>query len=156
MSEILGTLFKYLMAILAVGAVVTVGYNVQQENKVSAAIADYSSLAPKIQKLYAGQGNYTGISFATVQAAGLISADWAAGVSQWGTAVTISTGTTTSQFVINLAAGVPVSACIELYSSIPAQQYYLNNVWTAGPLTVSQITTGCSGSLSNVTGLMFQ
>lgn len=54
MSEILGTLFKYLLALLAITAVVAILYEALSSNKVSTAAAQITTLQANINQLYAG------------------------------------------------------------------------------------------------------
>lgn len=54
MSEILGTLFKYLLALLAITAVVAVLYEALGSNNVSTAVSEITTLQANVSQLYSG------------------------------------------------------------------------------------------------------
>ena len=54
MSEVLGTLFKYLLAVLAIGAVVLIFYEAFGSNKVGTEASNISTLDAKSAQLYSG------------------------------------------------------------------------------------------------------
>lgn len=62
MSEILGTLFKYLAMLLGVTAVVAVLYQVFSTNKTSTAMSEMQLLQSKVQSQYIGQPTFTSIT----------------------------------------------------------------------------------------------
>jgi len=66
MSEILGTLFKYLVAILGVAAVVLILNKTFGANKVQNTIAQVTQTTANIQALYNAQNNFTSLNNAVV------------------------------------------------------------------------------------------
>lgn len=126
MSEILGTLFKYLVSLLGVAAVVLVLYQVFGANKTQNAIADITLLQTNTQGLYNGQNSFNGatpLSNAVAIAGKLAPSDMipgAAGVlsNPWGGTVTIAPNANPALFDITENTLVPADACAKMAVSV--------------------------------------
>ena len=138
MSETLGALLKYLVAILAVVAMVAVAYAIQKSSKETDASADLARLVYKIQTMYGGQVGSSTISLAELQQAGFMPEGWAAGTTQWGGSVTVAAEP--GGFMIELKA-VPDSACEKLLLTAPPG--------IASAPNPSQADALCAGNLAN-------
>lgn len=60
MSEVLGALFKYLLAIIGIAAVVVVLYEALGNNKTSTAVSDITQMQSNIAALYSGTNGTSG------------------------------------------------------------------------------------------------
>jgi hypothetical protein len=122
MSEILGTLFKYLFAIVGVGAILAVLSSVVANHKTGTAAAQIDQLVANTQQLYAGQNDFTSLTSAVLIDAGAVPSGMAtfnySPVSPWGSAVTFSVHNgDASSFDVSLT-GVPSDSCAKLAGAI--------------------------------------
>ena len=122
MSEILGTLFKYLVALLGVGAVVLILYQVFGTNKTQNAISDLTQLQSNSQALYNGQNTFTTLTNTVAVSGKLATTSMIAGAAAlqnpWGGAVTVNVnGGNAAQFDVTEAA-VPQEACAKMVSGL--------------------------------------
>lgn len=135
MSEILGVLFKYLLALLAITAVVVVLYEALGSDKTSTAVSDVTTLQANVNQLYAGTNSSSltagQVLTNTLAAAGTAPSDMISGagssatlIDPWGGAVTVTaspptTGATPTpaQAIITLAS-VPNSACAKIVGTL--------------------------------------
>jgi hypothetical protein len=120
MSEILGSLFKYMMAALAISAVVAVLYNVLFNDKVSKAVTDTTLLQTNIQAAYNGQANFTSLTTARAASGALAPSEMITGstlVNPWGGAVTVNVNAGNASRFDVTHAGVPADACPKLATS---------------------------------------
>lgn len=123
MSEIMGTLFKYLLSLLGVGAVVLILYQTFGSNKIQNAIADVTQLSSNAQSLYNGQATFTTLTNTTAIAGKLAPSGMIPGgagllSNPWGGAVTIAVNaTSSSQFDIT-EPGVPIDACSKMIAGL--------------------------------------
>lgn len=118
MSEILGTLFKYLVSLLGVAAVVLVLYQVFGSNKTQNAISDITLLQTNTQVLYSAQSSFATLTNAVAINAKLAPSNMISGATltnPWGGLITI-TGNAT-QFIINSTL-VPADACAKMAISL--------------------------------------
>jgi len=117
MSEILGALFKYLVALLGASAVVAVFYLTLAQNKVQNAISDLVQLQVNIETLFSGQADYASLATSTAVRAKLAPPSMISGttlITPWGGNVTVAVdGTTTTLYTISVA-GVPQEACAKI------------------------------------------
>lgn len=170
MSEILGTLFKYLLALLAITAVVVVLYEALGSNKTSNAVSDITTLQANINQLYAGTNAQSLTAnqdiTAALASAGTAPSDMISGsgssaklIDPWGGAVTVTasppSGTTSAQAVITLAS-VPNSACAKIVGTLFASMVSvaINGNTTAAtnaPAAIAQCGTQPAGSTSSTT-----
>lgn len=122
MSEILGALFKYLLAIIGIAAVVVVLYEALGSNKTSTAVSNITQIQSNIAQLYAGSSGTTD-TLSTAGAligAGVIPASMVSGqniVDPWGQTDTVGTPVEPVAAQISLPA-VPNSACAKLVMAI--------------------------------------
>lgn len=123
MSEILGTLFKYLVSLLGIGAVVFVLYQVFGNNKTQTAITDITYVSTATQALYNGQPTFTTLTNTVAINGKLATPTMISGntlVNPWGGATTIKVNANNaSRFDIDTAA-VPSEACAKMMTAIPS------------------------------------
>lgn len=122
MSEILGTLFKYLVSLLGVAAVVLILYQVFGSNKTQNAISDITLLQTNTQALYNAQSTFTGITNTVAVSgklapAGMMNGTASTLLNPWGGATTIAVNGTATKFDIT-SVGVPQEACAKMAVSI--------------------------------------
>lgn len=146
MSEILGTLFKYLMALLAVAAVVYILYEVLGSNKVSSTVADITQISSGIQSLYAGQANYSSLNSSVAYGAKIFPNDLSptssGGTDVWGGTVTVNGSNSNPRWFDVTLTEVPVSACMKIAASVGGYEA-LNG--QDSPLNPAQLQSACSG-----------
>lgn len=93
MSEILGTLFKYIAALLGVAVVAGIVYSVFAENKTASAISDTGILQANVTSLYNSQSNFTSLTTARAASGELAPRTMIVGAglqNPWGGAVTVA------------------------------------------------------------------
>lgn len=166
MSEILGTLFKYLLALLAITAVVAVLYEALSSNKISTAASQITTLQANINQLYAGtsSGPSSSLSAATLVQAGEVPTGMAtsntgssgSGTIQnsWGGSVTINQSTASTSDVDITYNQVPREACNKLAAALLPSMAQITigstTVTTSGatPTTdpVTAVATACANS----------
>ena len=164
MSEILGTLFKYLLALLAITAVVAVLYEALSSNKVSTAVTDLTTLQTNVSQLYAGSNTATLSSTATDITANLANSSSAPSsmvsngtlVNPWGGAVKVTvagaTSTVPPEGTIEFDS-VPNGACAKMVSSLwPSMTTVSINSTSATTVTAAIQACGASttGSSNNI------
>lgn len=161
MSEILGTLFKYLLALLAITAVVAILYEALSSNKVSTAAAQITTLQANINQLYAGtSAGPSGLSNTTLTQANEIPSGMpVSGTTinnSWGGAVTIQADSTLTGDADIIYTSVPQEACNKLsLALLPSMtQITINSAKAiaAGDQTaVSDVATACATSSNSIT-----
>lgn len=164
MSEILGTLFKYLLALLAITAVVGILYQALGSNKISTAASQLTTLQANINQLYAGTtsgpsglSNTTLISAAVVPPGMQTNATAGTITNSWGGTVAVQPdGTLTNDVDISFA-GVPQQACVKLATALlpsMAQITIGSTVVTAADTKTApttEIATACAAGASSNT-----
>lgn len=155
MSEILGTLFKYLLALLAIAAVVVVLYEALSSGKVSETVSDITTLRANITQLASASdgGSITPVQLIN---AGAVPANMVNGKNiydPWGGALNFipsEPGMVGIQLL-----NVPTKACIKLVMALaPAMQEIdissnpvsgSGGSISQGPVTLSldKVTTNC-------------
>lgn len=153
MSEILGTLFKYLAQIMGVAAVVGIGFLVFGNAKSSNAVSQVNQLAMNTQALYQGQN-----SFATITVAGAINGRLAPNEMINGNALrcpwtgctaTIAPNANPTMFDITLV-GVPADGCNKLGTSMPqAAQMSVNAAAVPIPADAGNVLAACNSAANN-------
>lgn len=149
MSEILGALFKYLVALLGVGAVVLVLYQVFGTNKTQNAISDLTQLQSNAQALYNAQNTFTTLTNTVAVSGKLATTSMIAGTTAlqnpWGGAVTINVNSSNSaQFDITEAA-VPQDACAKMVSGLSTVvALKVNTVSQTLPLDAGTAVVACN------------
>lgn len=158
MSEILGTLFKYLVSLLGVAAVVLILYQVFGSNKTQNAISDITQLQANSQALYNTQNNFTSLTNTIAVSGKLAPSGMISGtalVNPWGGAVTVNVNATNAaQFDIT-EAGVPVDACAKMISGLAtAVGLKVNGTAQTLPVDAGAAVTACNAA-SNTTIFTF-
>lgn len=123
MSEILGVLFKYLLALIAIVAVVAVLYEALGSSNASESVSEISQIQANVYQLYSATPDSTTQitqgSLAAVIAAGVLPTSMISGTTAndpWGNAVAVPTVTTPA--VLGLAfTSVPMSSCAKIVAS---------------------------------------
>jgi hypothetical protein len=151
-SEVLGTLFKYLLAVLAIGAVVLIFYEGFSSNKVGTEASNITSIQASAAQLYAGQSNTTSLSAKVLIAAGSAPNSMVSGttlVNPWGGAVTV-TGDATDDIIVS-DSGLSQTACAKLVTSVTNFTSVAINGGTAAtpPVDPSTVSTGCVAGTAN-------
>lgn len=152
MSEILGTLFKYLLGLLAIVAVVVVLYEALSSNKVSTAAADVTTLQSNISQLYGGQTNLASLSNTVVikaKSAPNSMVDGTNLLDPWAGAVTVQPDTNAGEFDIILA-GVPQDACNKLATAVSSYKTVtINGSADTSPADPGTVATQCTTGGNN-------
>lgn len=148
MSEILGAMFKYLVAIIGVAAVVGTVYIVFGSNRAQAALSDLSQLQSNTQALYSGQPSFASVTNAVAIAANLAPSSMISGaalVNPWSGAVTINVNAANASNFDITEAAVPADACAKLIVSTPtAVGLKVNGVAAALPVDAGVATVACN------------
>lgn len=164
MSEILGTLFKYLGALLGVAAVVFVFNKVFGANKVQNTISQVTQTTGNIQSLYNAQNNFTSLNNAVIIAGKLAPADMVSGanlVNPWNGTVTFAVDASNAARYTMTHNDVPNDACAKLAMGIAGSISVQINSGTihnsaTNPLDAGAATTACnSGTDSNTLAFVF-
>lgn len=149
MSEILGTLFKYLVSLLGVAAVVIILYQVFGSNKTQNAISDITLLQSNVQALYNGQNTFTSLTNTIAVSGKLAPAGMITGPSTlsnpWGGTVTITVnGGNPTQFDITEPT-VPAESCAKMIVGLgTAVALKVNAIVTALPVDAGGAVTACN------------
>lgn len=175
MSEILGTLFKYLLALLAITAVVAVLYEALGTNKVATAVSDLTGLQADIAQLYAGSGNTAGITGGSIAQAAAAPASMISGtgtnatlVDPWGLTIIVapvsitlplttapsgSSSDTTSNGVSVQLQSVPTGACNKLATALLPSMSGISIGNTLITSTTSDLVTAISNDCAGSTAV---
>lgn len=150
MSEILGVLFKYLVALLGVSAVVMVAYQVFGVNKTQTAISDLTTLQVSAQALYAGQSSFTTLTNTVAIAAKLAPSGMISGTAltnPWGGTVTLAVnGANSSRFDITETL-VPTEACAKMASNLTNMVILsINGANQTLPIDAGTAATACNAA----------
>lgn len=148
MSEILGTLFKYLVALLGVAAVVLILYQVFGSNKTQTAIADITLLQTNTQALYNAQSTFTTLTSAVAISGKIAPSNMISGatlVNPWGGTVLINVDAgNASQFEITEPA-VPADSCAKMIVGLStAVAVKVNGTAQTLPLDAGTAVTACN------------
>lgn len=162
MSEILGTLFKYLVSLLGVAAVVLVLYQVFGANKTQNAISELTLLQTNTQALYNGNGTFATLTNTVaingkLAPSGMIGG--AAGVllNPWGGSVTIAPNATNTRFDIT-EGSVPIDACAKMVAGLSSVVGLKVNGTAIATFPVDAgtgITACTTGAVAGLTTLIF-
>lgn len=138
MSEILGTLFKYLLALLAITAVVAVLYEALGSNNVSTAVSEITTLQANVSQLYSGStlpasGDITAtlISAKAVPASmGQASGSTGGLIGPWGSTITLAAvGNGNVALTMN---NVPQDGCNKLVPAVIGSMVSVSVTPTSG------------------------
>jgi type II secretory pathway pseudopilin PulG len=153
MSEMLGTIFKYVFGILATGAVLLGVYSLNSNNKVTNAITETAMIAQNAQQIYAGQNNFTSLTNTVLITAGAVpSGNYTAPATitnPWAGAVTVAVGANANTFNIT-HAGVPNADCSKLVTSITSYSTVsINGNAQTPPVDAATLTNLCTTVAGN-------
>lgn len=154
MSEVLGTLFKYLLAVLGIAAIVLIFYEALGSNKVGTEVSNITTLQANANQLYATNTSNTSLTDAVLIAAGDAPSSMVSGttlVNPWGGAVTI-TGQGTTTTIVD--AALPQSACSKEATTVSNYTSITINGGTAltSPADPGTVATECvAGSANSIT-----
>jgi len=159
MSEILGTLFKYLMVILGAVAVVALFYMTLGQDKTHKAISSITQLQANTQGLFSTHTSFTDLSSAVAITAGLAPPDMISGtalINPWGGAVTISVNPSVSSRFDITTTNIPDDACSKLASILGAAGSSATNLAVNGtgltlPVNVAAVVTACNATTNSIT-----
>lgn len=156
MSEILGTLLKYLVSLLGVAAVVVVLYNVFGSNKIQSAVTDLTLLQGNTQSLYAGQATFTTVTNTVAIAGGLapkgmlVTGSTTALQNPWGGTVTVAVNAGNAARFDMTETAVPADACAKLASSMStAVGLSINATAQTLPLDAGAAVAACNLGAAN-------
>lgn len=155
MSEILGTLFKYLVALLAVSAVMLILYQALGSSKASGAISDLAQTAANIQGMYAGQNNFTSLGTVisqnpkSVVASSMIAQDGSTLTNPWGGAVIIKPDANSAMFDIGIDQ-VPDKACISIANSLAYLNVTINGTTLNAPADAGAVAAACTATTNTM------
>ena len=156
MSEIMGTLFKYLMGLLGLAVVVGILYATLHKNKASSEVANLTQMSTNISTTYTGQATFTGLT--TAIAANLAPASMVSGatlVNAWGGAVTVSVDASNASEYDVIENTVPSDGCVDLVNK--ASNYVSLTLGgttysSTNPLNPGTATTACNANATaNIT-----
>lgn len=149
MSEILGTLFGKLVALLSIAAVVVILYQVFGANKTQNAISDLTQLQVNAQSLYNGQSTFTTLTNTVAITGKLAPAGMISGtalLNPWGGAVTVAVNAVATQFDITETL-VPSDACAKMIVGLGAVVgLKVNTVAQTLPLDAGTAVTACNAA----------
>lgn len=153
MSEILGAIFKAIVALLSLGAVVAIATTASNSNKNSNAVAEHSQLIFNIQASYPS-GAFTSLTNAVATAGdkgsrmapeGMISGTSL--VNAWGGAVTVNVNSGNAARFDVTTASVSSSGCQKLATNMgTALALSINGTAQTLPLDSGTATTACQNS----------
>lgn len=150
MSEILGALFKALMAIIGVAGVALVLYSVFGASKTGNAINDLTQLQSNAQSLYSTQSSFTTLTNAVAINGGLAPTRMISGgnlVNPWSGAVTVNVNAADATRFDVTQAGVPNDACGKLAANTPSVVgLKINGAPQALPIDAGTAVGVCTGA----------
>jgi hypothetical protein len=155
MSEILGTLFKYLVALLGVAAVVLILYSVFGANKTMTALSDVTQLETNAKALYTSQSTFTTLTPAVAISAKLAPSDMISGANlqnPWGGAVNIAVDAgNASEFDIT-ENSVPADACAKIIAGVNGMAVGVTTNGTAQtmPIDAGTAATACNNATNTL------
>jgi type II secretory pathway pseudopilin PulG len=120
MSEMLGTFFKYLFALLGVAAVLAVLSQVVSTNKDGTFVSQLTQAIGNIQQLYAGQSSYASVTTANLVSAQAFPSGMlndGAPVNPWGGTVTVAPDAVVTSFDVTTTV-VPQADCAHIVTSL--------------------------------------
>lgn len=154
MSEILGTLFGKVVALLSLAAVVAILYMVFGSNKIQNTITDVTQLQANAQSHYAGQSTFTSLTNTVAIGGKLAPASMISGtalVNPFGGVVTIAVNAgSASQFDITETL-LPADACAKVIVGLPSVvALKVNTVAQTLPLDAGAAITACNAATNTI------
>lgn len=155
MSEILGALFKYLVALLGVAAVAVVLYQVFGSNKTQTAISDLTQLQASIQSFYSGQSTFTSLNDTVAINGKLAPANMIAGASlsnPWGGSVVVNVNAGNAAQFDATETLVPQDGCAKMITAFGAALVGLKVNGTAQtlPMDAGSAVTACGNTTNTM------
>lgn len=158
MSEILGTLFKYLAAIMGVAAVAGIAYAVSGNSKSATAISDLNQMISGVQGLYNSQNNFSSLTTATVVNSKMVAnTHMVVGttlVNPWNGSVAVAADANVTQWDIT-DAGVPADGCNKIGTSMSPLAMTINGTAVTVPADAGSVVSACSSATSNTLVLTY-
>lgn len=154
MSEILGTLFKYLVSLLGVAAVVLILYQVFGANKTQNAMSDITLLQTNVQALYNTQNTFSTLTVPVAITGKLAPSGMISGttlVNPWGGTVLINVNSVNpSRFDIT-EPNVPAEACAKMIVGLgTAVGLLVNAASQTMPLDAGSAVTACNAAANTL------
>lgn len=122
MNNVIATLIAVIVTLLLIVVAVVIGEQLFSASSAGNAVSELESIRNNVKSLFAGAPNYTGLTNAVLEQAGLMPTNMMSGTSgqgqdvdSWGGDVTIAEDANPAQFDVTFA-GVPTSACSQLAS----------------------------------------
>jgi len=161
MSEILGTLFKYVLGLLGIVGVVVLLYYALSSNSVSAEVSNITTTEGNLAGLYSGStanAGTTSLTNAVAIAASAVPAAMVSGtkiINQWQGAVTLS-GDAGGDIIIS-EAGLPQAACAKIITAVPSYSSLTVNGGTAltAPVDPGTSVAQCKSGTANTVAFTF-
>jgi hypothetical protein len=160
MSEMLGTFFKYLFALLGVAAIVAVLSQVVGSNKDGLFVSQLTQLVGNIEQLYAGGYSYSGISTVNLMTAQAFPSGMVVGTiptNPWNGTVTVAVdaGALTS-FDVTTSL-VPQADCAKIVTSMTNyQSVTVNGTQFLASAAIDPATIGAACGVTNAITFAFQ
>ncbi|ART61497.1 hypothetical protein CBP36_21255 (plasmid) [Acidovorax carolinensis] len=153
MSEILGALFKNLVALIGVAAVALILYSVFGASKTSSALNDLTQLQTNTQALYSTQSSFTSLTNDVVVKGGLAPTGMVNGtnlVNPWSGTVTVKVNATDSTRFDVTHTKVPAEACAKMATNTPAiVQISVNGTNKPLPIDAGVAVSSCNDPTNN-------
>ena len=153
MSEMIATMVKYFVSLLAIAAVAIIASQVFGSNKTQNAMSQQAALVSGITSLYNGQSSVASINPAVAVAAKLAPSDMISGntlVNPWGGVVGLAVAANTSQYQITQPL-VPADACAKwLVGSPSAIAISVNGAAAILPIEAGAAATSCNAATNTI------
>ncbi len=156
MSEILGAMFKGLLALLGVGAVVAILYQAFGTNKTQAAMTNTTQLHANAQTLYHTVSTFDSLTNEVAINGKLAPSDMISGtelVNPWGGTVTIGVNAgSKSEFDIVHSASIPSDSCAKMTGGLgTAIRITINGTSYDPPVDPGTAATACKAKANAMT-----
>lgn len=153
MSEILGALFKQLIALIGVAAVAVILYNVFSSSKTTNATNDLNQLQTNIQALYSSQTSFASLTNAVAVNGALAPTRMISGgnlVNPWTGTVTVnSNASDVTRFDVT-ETKVPNEACSKMATNTPSVVgLKINNATQSLPIDAGTAVSACNSTDNN-------
>lgn len=150
MSEIIGALFKYMMVLLGIGAVVGVFWNTMAVDKTSKALSGQTELQANVIDLYSAQATFTSLTNTVLIDAKKVPDAMLSGTAirnPWGGDVTVAVnGSNNGRFDITQTA-VPSDGCVKMATSnTRLVALSINGTTQTVPVDAALAASSCAGA----------
>ena len=166
MSEIIGVLFKYLLVIIAIGAVVSIFYEAMSTSNTSMATNDLTQIQQNIYELSSGESGINQITTPSdlinsgvLPTSMLSSASSTRIIDPWGGVVQVAAKTPSESVTSLVFPNVPLSACTKL--TVSAAQAGISIIFGASTIypsdqnLVSDAAQACTSTNSSTLSMTF-